>query len=81
MEVLRENPTVLVDGAHNAASIEAMLRALGQHFSYDSTVVIFGCCSDKDIGGMLGKLVAGADKIIFTRVDSARSADPRELAQ
>ena len=81
MEVLRENPTVVVDGAHNAASVEAMLRALGQHFSYDSTVVIFGCCSDKDIGGMLGRLVAGADKIIFTRVDSVRSAEPRELAQ
>jgi dihydrofolate synthase/folylpolyglutamate synthase len=70
-----------VDAAHNAASVEAMLRGLGQHFSYDSTVVVFGCCNDKDIAGMLGKLVAGADKIIFTRVDSIRSAEPRELAQ
>lgn len=81
MEVLRFEPTLVVDAAHNAASVEAMLRGLGQHFSYDATVVIFGCCNDKDISGMLGKLVAGADKIIFTRVDSIRSAEPRELAQ
>lgn len=81
METLRdEGPIIVADAAHNAASVEALLRGLGQHFTYDSTVVIFGCCNDKDIAGMLGKLVAGADKIIFTRVDSIRSAEPRELA-
>ncbi len=81
METLREEPTVVVDAAHNAASVEALLRGLGQHFTYDSTVIIFGCCSDKDISGMLTRLVGGADKIIFTRVDSIRSAEPRDLAQ
>ena len=80
MEVLRTEPTTVVaDAAHNPASVEALLKGLGQHFSYDSGVVIFGCCSDKDAEGMLGKLVGGADKAIFCRVDSARSADPKEL--
>ena len=81
MEILREEkPTVVVDAAHNAASVEALLRGVGQHFQYDSNVVIFGCCNDKDVKGMMEKLVAGADKIVFTRVDSIRSADPAELA-
>lgn len=81
MEVLRTEPTVIADCAHNPASIEALLKGIGQHFSYDSSVVIFGCCDDKDVEGMLGKLVAGADKTIFCRVDSVRSADPKELQQ
>ena len=81
MEVLRgDAPIVVVDAAHNAASVEALLRGLGQHFQYDSNVVIFGCCNDKDVRGMLEKLVAGADKIVFTRVDNVRSADPEDLA-
>lgn len=81
MEMLCDNPRVLVDGAHNAASIEALMRAIGQNVPYDSMVVIFGCCSDKDIPGMLRQIQLGADKIIFTAIKSPRSADPAELAR
>jgi len=80
MEMLCEKPRVLADGAHNAASIEAVMRAIGQNIPYDSMVVIFGCCVDKDINGMLRLIQLGADKIIFTRMKSPRSADPADLA-
>ncbi|MGE5608737.1 MAG: bifunctional folylpolyglutamate synthase/dihydrofolate synthase [Bacillota bacterium] len=80
MEVISQNPRIIVDGAHNAASVDAMLRAVGQHIPYDSMVVIFGCCADKDIPGMLERITCGADKVIFTKVDSVRTADPEELA-
>jgi dihydrofolate synthase/folylpolyglutamate synthase len=80
MEVIRQTPHILVDGAHNAASIDAMMRAIGQHIPYDSMIVIFGCCSDKDVDGMLERITSGADKVIFTKVNSIRSADPHELA-
>jgi dihydrofolate synthase / folylpolyglutamate synthase len=80
MELLSQTPRVLVDGAHNAASLDAMMRAIGQHIPYDSMVVIFGCCADKDVSGMLERITSGADKVIFTRVDNVRTADPNELA-
>lgn len=80
MEILGHQPRVVVDGAHNAASLDAMLRAIGQHIPYDSMVIIFGCCADKDVPGMLERIAAGADKVIFTRVNNIRSADPNELA-
>ena len=80
MELVSQTPRVLVDGAHNAASVDAMMRAIGQHVPYDSMVVIFGCCGDKDIPGMLERITSGADKVIFTKVDSVRTADPEELA-
>ncbi|KPK75196.1 MAG: hypothetical protein AMJ79_12285, partial [Phycisphaerae bacterium SM23_30] len=81
MEIIHENPRVLVDGAHNADSIRAFIHATGQHVPYDSMVVIFGCCEDKDVEGMLQQLRYGADKVIFTRVNSPRSIYPDELAQ
>jgi dihydrofolate synthase/folylpolyglutamate synthase len=80
MEIIAYNPRVLVDGAHNASSLDALMKAIGQHVPYDSMVVIFGCCQDKDIPGMLERITAGADKVIFTKVDSVRTADPEELA-
>lgn len=80
MEIISQTPRILVDGAHNAASIDAMMKAIGQHIPYDSMVVIFGCCSDKDVAGMLERITSGADKVIFTRVNNIRSADPEELA-
>jgi dihydrofolate synthase/folylpolyglutamate synthase len=80
MEQINQTPRVIVDGAHNAASLDAFLRAIGQHVPYDSMVLIFGCCSDKDVSGMLERITSGADKVIFTKVDNIRSADPHELA-
>lgn len=81
MEVVKSQPPqVIVDGAHNAASIDAMMKAIGQHIPYDSMIVIFGCCGDKDVDGMLERITSGADKVIFTRVNNIRSADPHELA-
>lgn len=79
LEVIRDNPRTVVDAAHNAASVAALMRAIGQNITYDSMVVIFGCALDKDIDGMLSQLELGADKVIFTSIGTARSADPREL--
>src|SRR5215213_1238002 len=65
MEMLSQTPRVIADGAHNAASIDSMMRAIGQHVPYDS---------------MVERITSGADKVIFTKVDSVRTADPEELA-
>lgn len=80
MELIHHDPRIMVDGAHNAASVEALMRAIGQNISYDSMVVIFGCRSDKDIPGMLAHVQLGADKVIFTDAGTPRAADPTELA-
>jgi dihydrofolate synthase/folylpolyglutamate synthase len=80
MEVINDDPRILVDGAHNAASIEALMRAIGQSVPYDSMVVIFGCHKDKDIDGMLRLIQLGADKIVFTSTGSPRAVEAEELA-
>ena len=81
MEMVSTVPgRVLVDGAHNGASVDALMKAIGQHIACDSIVVIFGCCGDKDIPGMLQRITSGADKVIFTKVDNPRTANPHELA-
>jgi dihydrofolate synthase / folylpolyglutamate synthase len=80
MEMVCSDPRVMIDGAHNAASIRALIHAIGQNIPYDSMVVIFGCNSDKDIPGMLAELQYGADKVIFTRSSCPKAMSPQELA-
>lgn len=80
MEIIHEDPRIMIDGAHNASSIRALIHAIGQNIPYDSMVMIFGCNSDKDVPGMLEQLQFGADKVIFTRSNSPKAVPPQELA-
>jgi dihydrofolate synthase/folylpolyglutamate synthase len=80
MELVWDRPRILVDGAHNAASMGALMRSVGVQVPYDSMVCIFGCCQDKDVPAMLDKVALGADKVIFTRTrTNPRAADPDDL--
>lgn len=80
LEQIHAEPRVFVDGAHTPESIQGVMKAIGSQMKYDSLVVVFGCASDKDAGGMLKKLSQAADKIIFTKASgSHRATDPREL--
>ncbi len=80
MEIICDDPRIMIDAAHNAASIEALIHAIGQHIPYDSMVMIFGCNKDKDFRGMLHKLQYGADKVVFTRSNSVKAMSPQDLA-
>jgi dihydrofolate synthase/folylpolyglutamate synthase len=80
MELVWDQPRILVDGAHNTAALSALMRCVGAHVPYDSMVCVFGCCEDKDVPAMLEKVTLGGDKIIFTKAKgNPRSADPEEL--
>ena len=80
MEMICDDPRIMIDAAHNAASVRALIHAIGQNIPYDSMVVIFGCNKDKDVGGMLRELQYGADKVVFTRSNSAKAVSPADLA-
>ena len=80
MEVVWQRPQIIVDGAHNPASLQTLIKSIGAHIPYDSMVCVFGCCQDKDVTGMLNKIALGADKIIFTKAKgNPRAAEPKQL--
>lgn len=81
MEMICDDPRIMIDAAHNAASIKALIQAVGQNIPYDSMVVIFGCNSDKDVRGMLHNLQYGADKVVFTSSNSPKAMSPDDLAE
>lgn len=83
MEHRPGEPEMVLDGAHNRASIERLVEALGRHFPDRRVVVVFGSAADKDVDGMLGAL---ADRmpdapVVFTQTGNPRAADPADLAR
>ncbi|MEM1356406.1 MAG: folylpolyglutamate synthase/dihydrofolate synthase family protein [Planctomycetota bacterium] len=80
MELVHEKPRVIIDGAHNAASLQALIKSLGAHVQYDSLVMVFGCGADKDVNGMLEQVALGADKVVFTRAKmNPRAMEEQDL--
>ena len=74
LEILQQEPIVLVDGAHNADSARRLREAIQEYIRYDDMILVIGASSDKDIKGMLLELAPLADKIIATK-----SMHPRAL--
>jgi dihydrofolate synthase/folylpolyglutamate synthase len=80
LEVLQHAPMLVVDGAHNAAGVSALAKALKNEFSYKRLILIFGVLNDKDYRSMLKKLVPLADRLIITKPDTIRAMPPKEIA-
>jgi len=70
----------LLDGAHNPAGVESLRDALVSEFRYDRLILVWACMGDKDVAATLTAIAPLADRIIFTRPESERSATPEQLA-
>jgi dihydrofolate synthase / folylpolyglutamate synthase len=80
VEVVARHPTVVLDAAHNVASVEALLRALDESFSAARRLLIFATTRDKDVRGMLRVMAGRFDEVIFTRYsNNPRGMPPQEL--
>lgn len=80
VEVVARRPAVVIDAAHNSASIEALVRVLEESFSAPRRLLVFGTTLEKDLRGMLGQLLGRFDRVLFTRyLENPRGVPPEEL--
>jgi dihydrofolate synthase/folylpolyglutamate synthase len=85
IEVVAREPTIVLDAAHNVASVQALVAALVNDFSIlqvdSQRTLIFATSRDKDARGMLALLLPMFDRVLLTRYrNNPRWADPAELA-
>ena len=82
LEVLGDRPLVVLDCAHNVASMEALVRALDASFPPGRRLLILACSSDKDLAGMARVLTPHFAHAFLTRFhNSTRAAEPELLAE
>jgi len=80
LQVLRERPWFIVDGAHNTDSARKLKEALRQYFTYNRAVLIVGTSKDKDMAGIVAGLAGLTDQIIVTRSNNPRATATAVLA-
>ncbi|MBI4769551.1 MAG: bifunctional folylpolyglutamate synthase/dihydrofolate synthase [Chloroflexi bacterium] len=80
-EILRRQPPLVVDSAHNRDSARKLHLALQEYFPARPVTLIFGASGDKDVAGMLDELLPHVRRAILTRANHPRACDPEELAQ
>lgn len=82
VEVISERPLIVMDAAHNAASVTALLQSLEALGVSPRRLLIFGTTRDKDLPGMLAPLLQQFEHVIFTRyVSNPRAVPAEELAE
>ena len=81
VEVLGQQPWLVIDGAHNAASAVALAETLETCFPPTPRTLVFGTTREKDLEGQLRALIPLFDMIIATRyVENPRSVAPETIA-
>ncbi len=76
LEILASSPRIVVDGAQNAESAARLKDSIEAIFKYDRLILLLGMSKDKDVEGFCRALSPAADKVILTKVDMDRAADP-----
>jgi dihydrofolate synthase/folylpolyglutamate synthase len=79
LQVLGKEPWVVVDGAHNAYSIERLGEALERYFRYERLTLIIGFGSDKDVAGMAREAAKITGDIIVVASRHPKAMKPEAL--
>jgi dihydrofolate synthase/folylpolyglutamate synthase len=81
VEIMGTAPWLVVDGAHNVASAEALAETLRICFPPTRRTLVFGTTRDKDLRGQLRALIPLFDTLIATRyIENPRAVPPEEIA-
>jgi dihydrofolate synthase / folylpolyglutamate synthase len=78
LEFVGHNPTIVVDGAHNADSMQKLIQALHASFSLHRLIVVLSVNRDKDLAGIV-KALSGVDAVVLTRMRNPRGATIEEM--
>lgn len=81
LEIVRKDPMVVLDAAHNGDSARWLAQTLTERFDYSPLVLVFAAKADKDIHGMLRTLLPIADHLIITQAVDSRAESPENIAE
>lgn len=79
LEVMRRNPTVIIDAAHNHHGAVALHESLSEEFAFDRIVAVVAILADKDAVSFLSELSNIVDEIIVTENNSPRAMPIEDL--
>lgn len=70
IEVVSRNPTIIVDAAHNVASVQALAEVLKESFPHPRRRLLLGTTKGKDVVGMLRALLPMFSDVVCARYEN-----------
>ena len=80
MEVLREGPLVIADGAHNGESARRLVEALREYGNVERATFIVACLAGKNVGSLADELVPLAERVFATKTEHPRAMEPPDVS-
>jgi len=81
LQLFPGRPLIILDGAHNPAGAVALRAFLEEQGFAGRLTMIFGVLQDKNWIAMLRELGPMAKRVILTRPENERAADPHHLPE
>jgi dihydrofolate synthase/folylpolyglutamate synthase len=78
-QIVRRDPIVVVDGAHNPGGARALAGSLRAYFPGSPLTLVVGISADKDQAGILAELAPLAARLVLTAYRGPRAARPAAL--
>lgn len=81
LEIINENPLVVIDGAHNVDGIKMLNENINEYFKFNNIILIVGILKDKQVDKMIKIIAPKAKKIFAVTPDSKRGESAEELKE
>lgn len=78
-EQISQDPLVIIDGAHNEASFDALIETIERYYPDQQKRLLFAAFRDKPIEQMIVKADRYFDHVVFTSFESPRAAEAKTL--
>ena len=79
LQLIKTEPALLLDGAHNPAGAQILANALRAEFSHKALVGLVAVLADKDVTGLVSNLAGVFESVVITQSSSPRSMPAAEL--
>ena len=80
-EIVRRNPPVIFDSAHNQDSFVKLRQTLDEYFPGRQVTLIFGASEDKNLPGMFAEMKPKIRRLIVTRADHPRALEVEKILE
>jgi dihydrofolate synthase/folylpolyglutamate synthase len=81
MELVSEDPCIILDGAHNPDGMRMLASTLNDDFSSYNVILVLGVLKEKDIKTMISIIAPKTGTIIVTKSKNPRASHPAVLKQ
>jgi dihydrofolate synthase / folylpolyglutamate synthase len=80
IEIIARSPTVVLDTAHNIASVQSLLQTLEESFDASRRLLLFATTQGKDARGMLQHLLPHFEAVVLTQyVNNVRAVTVSDI--